>query len=713
MAVVPASRRELSQPEGATRPLTGAALTLYPVLRLLVRGQAGLHLRQRRARTAELLQRRADFKRYEREIRTEIRKYAKLIQDRWALMGMAWRYRWTDTAPDDTKKSRRKKVQKVQFELVRWREDAIYYKVLVRKKTMFGYKNMLPYKVMVGDLVGEIALKELQAACERKVSAVWDNPRHGVWIIVHRTEDSGLLPKRVEWDHMLPHVDADMSRGYFVIGVRENNRIYQASLADRPHILIAGASNSGKSTMLNNILSTWVRFATPDEIKLILIDPKRVELVQYKDAPHLAEDFGIIFDFDRALKALDWALREIHRRTDILATNLVTNIATWNKKYPNRAMPRLVIVIEELASLYPDPRSSTLVKDYLAKITNMGRAMGVHLIACTQLPIKQVIPSNIKVNMWLRIAGRVQNPQESMVILGTGDAAWLPAVPGRMVAAGDGYKTEVQTPYIGQKQIFEAIAIANGRRLEILTMYGHEPRIVPGKLLEYIIKHLKGTLSLPKLVAHFADAGCTEDMLKAFLEDVFRAGNIQLGDTVYRPTRLKGEKEWELTRIIVPLAASTGQPPADESIEQAKPDQAAKIVAEMLLLPAYADTTPLQPSVPAEPEAAKPAPQIVVTYVDDKEVFKQFVEDCLILDHLADERAGRLYKAYEKWCSDKAERPVSKIMFGKLMKNAGFGHTRKNGGYHVWIGVRIDPQWGEDEDVEVEEQQEASPDHGA
>jgi hypothetical protein len=206
----------------------------------------------------------------------------------------------------------------------------------------------------------------------------------------------------------------------------------------------------------------------------------------------------------------------------------------------------------------------------------------------------------------------------------------------------------------------------------------------------------------------------SEDMLKAFLEDVFRAGDIQLGDVVYRPTRIKGEKEWELTRVVMPLAAhGEAEPPRADEIERAQPDQAAKIVAEMLLLPAYADTTPLAKSRPAEPdapEAAKTAPQVIVTYVDDKEAFKQFVQDCLILDHLADERAGKLYAAYMKWCDDKAERPVGKPTFGKLMKGAGFKPTRKTDGIRAWIGIRIDPAWGGEDKNDERDEKDTEPD---
>lgn len=395
-------------------------------------------------------QRRAELARLKRQIEAEARLYATLIIERWTQLGFCSHFQ------EDGKRKRR--VRKVKFELVRYNEYAIYFKIWVRAKGLFGYVNKLPYGVRVADLISEETLTELEAATQRRVTARRDEPSHGAWIIVHRSDGAGLLPKMVHYKHILPYHETDPDDAPFVLGVGQYNTLHASSLAKHAHILIGGASRSGKSNMLNCILTSFVRFCTPRDLQLILIDPKRVELSHYLDAPHLARE--VVYRQDEAIEVLQYANEEIDRRTEMFMQARCKNIKAWNRKFPDKRVPRLVIVVEEVASLYEGDAGKKKVLMLVRRIASMGAAVGVHLIMCTQMPTVEIIPNTVKVNMLLAISGKTMNVDQSRVILGVGAAAKLPDIPGRMIVAREANIYELQTPLIDDDDIAEAIQLA-------------------------------------------------------------------------------------------------------------------------------------------------------------------------------------------------------------------------------------------------------------
>jgi hypothetical protein len=474
------------------KPLGTIELFLAQLLLMVMRGSARAALRRRVQETLEWQRQRRDFKALQKQIETEARHYAQLIAERWSQLG----FNHTDS----------KRTYRVRFELIRYNEHAVFLKIFVRKRTLFGFRNVLPRNVRIVDLLAPETLRELEFAVDRRVSAHHDEPRNGAWVIVHRNDGFGLLPKLVRYADVLPYFsnrDAE-----FIIGVGEHNTIHSSTLHDHAHILIGGASRSGKSNMLNCIVAALIRFSTPKELQLILIDPKRVELSHYADAPQLAQP--IVYSEDEALDVLEWANREIDERTALLMDRRKKNIRAWNAAYPDKALARVVIVIEEVASLYS--AGKVKVQAALRRITSMGAALGVHVIACTQMPVVEVIPNTVKVNMLLAICGKVANADQSRVILGTGAAARLPDIPGRMIVAREARLYEVQTPLITDDDIAESVAIARGTALGVIRLAGHEPRIVPSAFAAWYAEH--GS------VESAASIGVTAEMLKAFLEDV-------------------------------------------------------------------------------------------------------------------------------------------------------------------------------------------------
>jgi S-DNA-T family DNA segregation ATPase FtsK/SpoIIIE len=238
---------------------------------------------------------------------------------------------------------------------------------------------------------------------------------------------------------------------------------YVSDLARMPHLLIAGTTGSGKSVGVNSLLLSILYRARPDEVKLILIDPKRLELGLYEDIPHLATP--IIVDPKPAARALRWAVGEMERRYKELAGWGVRNIDGYNAERERRntvkdyddngqpwtRMPFIVIIIDELADLMMT--SGHEVEDSITRLAQMARAVGIHLVLATQRPSVDVITGLIKANFPSRISYRVSSKIDSRTILdtngaehllGRGDMLFLPPGSSRLLRVHGAYVDETE-----------------------------------------------------------------------------------------------------------------------------------------------------------------------------------------------------------------------------------------------------------------------------
>ncbi len=215
------------------------------------------------------------------------------------------------------------------------------------------------------------------------------------------------------------------------MGIDVNGKEIVGDIAKMPHVLIAGATGSGKSVGINSFLCSLLFRCSPEELRLILVDPKRVELTMYQDIPHLLTP--VIVEAQKVVSALKWACSEMDRRYQVLADNGVRNIDGYNAKPDVVKMPKIVIVIDEFADIMMFAPNE--VEESVTRIAQMARAVGIHLVLATQRPSVNVITGLIKANIPTRIAFNVASVMDSRVVLdatgaekllGHGDMLYLP-----------------------------------------------------------------------------------------------------------------------------------------------------------------------------------------------------------------------------------------------------------------------------------------------
>jgi len=271
-------------------------------------------------------------------------------------------------------------------------------------------------------------------------------------------EIPALHPQEVSFKELLSYYQEKNRKLQIPIlmGKTVNGEYVVSDLVKMPHCLIAGATGSGKSVCINTIVMSILMNASPDEIKLVMIDPKKVELTQYTNLPHMIAP--VISEAHGAYAAMQWLVREMHVRYDILKALGLRNITAFNSRKPKKEveealsipvpekMPLIVAIIDEFADLMMV--SSSDLETPIARIAQMARAVGIHLVLATQRPSREVITGIIKANFPTRIAFKVSSRINSQIILdevgaesllGNGDLLFLPPGSSSLVRAQGAY----------------------------------------------------------------------------------------------------------------------------------------------------------------------------------------------------------------------------------------------------------------------------------
>lgn len=298
------------------------------------------------------------------------------------------------------------------------------------------------------------------------------------------------------------------------LGIDIGGKPIIADLIELPHLLIAGATGSGKSVCINNIILSIIYNLSPEKVKLIMLDPKRVELNIYNGIPHLL--IPIITDTNQAIKVLNWVISEMEKRFKIFAEAGVRNLEGYNEYVRNlkndiNTLPYIIIIIDELADLMLS--SPVKAEEVLCRLAQMTRATGIHLIIATQRPSVDIITGSIKINFPSRIAFAVSTQVDSRTILdvngaekllGNGDMLFSPVGVSKPIRAQGAFVTEKEIKNIvfylrehGQSPEYEqeVLEFKNNKNLFIETEEEEEDELF-NEAISIIINNKQASISI-------------------------------------------------------------------------------------------------------------------------------------------------------------------------------------------------------------------------
>ena len=349
------------------------------------------------------------------------------------------------------------------------------------------------------------------------------------------------------------------------LGLDVSGKPIIADIARMPHVLIAGQTGSGKSVCINAFLASLLFRASPNEVKLIMVDPKRVELTHYNGIPHLLSP--VIVEPEKVISALRWIMAEMDRRYKQFAEAGARNIDGYNEMSGFQALPYIVLFIDELADIMLF--SPVEVEDAITRIAQMSRATGIHMVLATQRPSVDVITGLIKANVPSRIAFAVASLVDSRVILdtqgaekllGKGDMLYLPPEQAKPM--------RIQGAFVNDKEVVALVTFLKNQGVtpqyteEVTTMSKHGSVSVPGvegdiddlfkESVKVVCQYDRASASLlqRRLSIGYARAARIVDQLEA-------AGVISTSDGSSKPREV-------LVQNADEFLASFGQPPAQQ-----------------------------------------------------------------------------------------------------------------------------------------------------
>lgn len=404
--------------------------------------------------------------------------------------------------------------------------DAVWYKIFVTVRLLFGSRSALPKGVHVRDLTDDKTLEELSIACQRQVTAEVGYST-GAWIKVNRIGTTDGLLNYVTLEQVLNSYPHDQRDSFpLPLGVGEGRNISWIMLAEHPHFLIAGSTGNGKSNITTAHICTLIQHHSPDELGMCFIDLKDgAEFAAFADVPHAL--MPVVKTVEEAVNVL--AQMEALRadRMKQIAAAGCKNIIEFNQRFPRQKLPRIVIFIDEYARIKARGTEFERVADRsVGEITALGRAAGIHLYAATQTPYARILPGEAKNNMAMRMAFALPSVEGSKSIVGNGDAFNLPqGIKGRGIAAVGSTRWQVQTPHCREVDTERSLEIGMNWKPRAVEVF--IPKTVQidvfdeQEMLDIAINELGGNLGAKPIFDYVKVAGTAtlsevREMVKSF-----------------------------------------------------------------------------------------------------------------------------------------------------------------------------------------------------
>lgn len=412
-----------------------------------VAGAVALYLRERPSPAQrELIKQRNAFIKAEKRRRKDIKRMALRIRPQvvnsLAVSGFRYVYRTQGAV---------KISRKVSLGHIVCTDDAIYYRITKR-----------PQNTQLTDFIDPKVSEDLALELGREVE-VLTTPDLGVWVMVGLISGVGAIPRMFHWQHDINPINAmgmlPKSRSLALsLGITKGRKLayLDFSSSDTPHLLVAGTTGGGKSVFLNQLICTLITRNNPNYVKILLIDLKGgLEFWPYQNIPHLLHE--PVIEVDKVAEALQNVIKEKERRFGMFRDASVRDITGWNYTNKNNRLPHLFVIFDEIQNLMLQSKFRKAVEGLVADLAAQGRALGIHLVLCTQYPNRDVVTSIIKSNIPTRLVTRTDE-QGSNITLGNWDASKLPAVHGRAIYRNGNMQFAVQCPFISQDDIDQTIA---------------------------------------------------------------------------------------------------------------------------------------------------------------------------------------------------------------------------------------------------------------
>lgn len=404
------------------------------------------------------------------------------------------------------KEEKRRHYQTVKFSHVLITDGAMYFRI-----------GQTPFRISYEKLFEREVLEHVSIAIGRQVEAIRD-VLYGGYYVVHLKTGIRRIPAMYQWCDAASDMDVldhlPKSRPLAVaIGMAENRKLLYEDLREWPHLMIGGATKWGKTTWIHQAICTLISRNTPDDLRLVLFDFKRLELRYYRDIPHLFNAASIITDREQAIAGLRMVEAEMERRLDLLEAVDAISIDGYNYQKKGKRLPYIVMVIDELADLMLTGYKKD-VENLLQRLAQLARVTGIHAIVATQIPLVSVITTAIKGNLVARLAFNCASYTESKTILDHGGAKGLEA-KGRLIYQFAGAEHEAQGPWISIEQVQQVVNDA----ITGETSSESELAVPPMAMFRHSIADLGGTLGVRQLYAHFKTLGASYNYITRSMQE--------------------------------------------------------------------------------------------------------------------------------------------------------------------------------------------------